>query len=407
MQLVITMASGASTISILLLVCLLALISSDVAAAGHGGGGFDSLFNVMNFEAYPGSNKPSTQAFIKAWDAACNSPGRSRVFVPPGVYRLGETTFQGPCKSDKITVYIAGTLQAVSDISEYSGNGWISFDSVNGLIVTGGGTIDGQGQEVWEYNDCKANTGCVHLPPSLYFNNVRDAKVMKVNILNSMGFHMHITSSYLFRAHGLKITAPATSPNTDGIHISKSNTVKIARSVIATGDDCISIGQGSTNVTVTKVTCGPGHGISVGSLGKVPNEMDVNGLIVKNCTLIGTTNGVRIKTYPASDPSRASGMLFSNIVMDNVANPIIINQNYGSKKTEPSRVHISDVMYQNIRGTTITPLAVNLMCSPSVPCSNVKLSDVNLRLIGNTRLASACANAQVSQTGIVIPPPCL
>lgn len=73
---------------------------------------------------------------------------------------------------------------------------------------------------------------------------------------------------------------------------------------------------------------------SVGSLGKLPKELDVQGVIVKNCTLQGTTNGLRIKTYPASDPSRASGMLFQDIIMGNVENPIIIDQSYGTKSSK-------------------------------------------------------------------------
>lgn len=96
---------------------------------------------------------------------------------------------------------------------------------------------------------------------SLKFNNVKDAKIRGIQFLNAMGFHMHITNSYLIRIHSLRITAPIDSPNTDGMHISKSQAVKIARTVIRTGDDCISIGQGATNVTINQVTCGPGHGI--------------------------------------------------------------------------------------------------------------------------------------------------
>lgn len=75
---------------------------------------------------------------------------------------------------------------------------------------------------------------------------------------------------------------------------------------------------------------------SVGSLGKYDNEMDVRGLIVKNCTLLATTNGVRIKTYAGSDPSAAAGLLFKDIRMEGVKNPIIIDQNYGRKGSSVS-----------------------------------------------------------------------
>ncbi|KAI3459250.1 hypothetical protein Pfo_015913 [Paulownia fortunei] len=337
------------------------------------------------------------RAFIMAWNAACNSIGKATLLIPPGVYKLGETIFQGPCKSPfPITVLVQGTLQA----------GWISFNQVNGLILTGGGTIDGQGQVLWQYNDCKMNPNCVLLPASIYMNNVINAKVMSINLINSMGFHMHITGSYLISLHSLTITAPENSPNTDGLHVSKSNTVKVSRSVIRTGDDCVSIGQGSTNVTINEITCGPGHGISVGSLGKQPKELDVRGLAVTNCTLLGTTNGIRIKTYPASDPSRASGMLFQDIAMDNVKNPIIIDQNYGTKSTKPSLVTIRDVIYQNIKGTTVSPVAVSLMCSSQVPCQNVHFQNIDLQFKGNARPTAICANAKVGYSGLQVPPPC-
>ncbi|XP_060191221.1 exopolygalacturonase-like [Lycium barbarum] len=366
-----------------------------------------TIFSVMNFGAKPNSELISTQAFMRAWRAACDFNGRARVFVPPGVYTLGETSFAGPCKgTHPIILQIAGTLKAVPDVSEYSNFAWISFDSINGVIITGGGTLDAQGKSVWQFNDCKTNPDCVHLPATLHFNGIENGKVMRLNLINSMGFHLHITNSYLVRFHGLTIDAPEDSPNTDGIHISKSNTIKLSRSVIRTGDDCVSFGQGTNNVTVNKVTCGPGHGISVGSLGKLPGELEVRGLIVKNCTLKGTTNGIRIKTFAGAIPNRAFGMMFSDIVMENVKNPIVIDQSYGDKSTEPSQVKISDVIYQNIRGTTTSDIAVHLVCSSKLPCQNVRLTNINLKHIANTPITSQCENANVGYTGLQIPPPC-
>ncbi|KAK4433899.1 Exopolygalacturonase [Sesamum alatum] len=402
----------ASTLAIIVLCS--SLLSTDAAGgesddedSNIGGNGGGTTFNVMSYGAKPGTKKESTQAFIKAWNAACNVNGKATVLVPAGVYLLGETIFQGPCKSlIPITVQVDGTLQAVPDASAYSGAGWISFSHVNGLVLTGGGTIDGQGNSLWKYNDCKTNPDCVHLAASLYMTKVSNAIVTSMHLINSMGFHIHITNSYLVRLQGLTISAPGDSPNTDGLHISKSNTVKVSKSIIQTGDDCISIGQGANNVTVNKITCGPGHGISVGSLGKEPKELDVTGLIVKNCTLRGTTNGIRIKTYAASDSSRASGFLFQDIVVDNVQNPIIIDQNYGTKSTKPSLVRISNIVYQNIRGTTASPVAVSLKCSSGVPCQNVHLHNIDLQATGNVRPTSVCSSANVGYSGVQNPPAC-
>lgn len=54
----------------------------------------------------------------------------------------------------------------------------------------------------------------------------------------------------------------------------------------------------------------------------------MNGVAVRNCTINGTTNGLRIKTWPTSYASSASNMMFEDIVMINVSNPIIVDQQY-------------------------------------------------------------------------------
>lgn len=85
--------------------------------------------------------------------------------------------------------------------------------------------------------------------------------VRGITSLNSKFFHMALVECKNFKGTKIKISAPANSPNTDGIHVERSSSVYISRSLIGTGDDCISIGQGNSQVTVTSITCGPGHGI--------------------------------------------------------------------------------------------------------------------------------------------------
>ncbi|XLU41391.1 hypothetical protein S245_036205, partial [Arachis hypogaea] len=83
---------------------------------------------------------------------------------------------------------------------------------------------------------------------NLYFSNVTNGIVQGIK-------------SHKLQMINLNIIAPKTSPNTDGIHISHSKNVIISKTIIGIGDDCIGMIQGSSNITVEDVTCGPGHGI--------------------------------------------------------------------------------------------------------------------------------------------------
>ncbi|XVE50271.1 hypothetical protein DITRI_Ditri01bG0148800 [Diplodiscus trichospermus] len=85
------------------------------------------------------------------------------------------------------------------------------------------------------------------------------------------------------------------------------------------------------HITISRVASGPGHGISVRSLGKSKDE-HVVGITVVNCTLINTMNGVRVKTWPASLEGVAVDMHFEDIIMVNVSSPILIDQGYSPHK---------------------------------------------------------------------------
>jgi len=96
---------------------------------------------------------------------------------------------------------------------------------------------------------------------SLTIGESSNVLISGVSSLNSEMFHIVIFASSYVTVQGAKITAPGDSPNTDGIHIQKSSDVTVTGSTIRTGDDCISMGEGASNVWIEKVNCGPGHGI--------------------------------------------------------------------------------------------------------------------------------------------------
>uniref|UniRef100_A0A6N2L875 Damage-control phosphatase ARMT1-like metal-binding domain-containing protein n=1 Tax=Salix viminalis TaxID=40686 RepID=A0A6N2L875_SALVM len=401
------------------------------------------LFDVKRFGARADGRTDDSKAFIAAWKEACRATGKVKLLVPKGVYLIGPVKFAGPCKNvSSLTVYmkarsqplliLSGYLKATAKLSRYgSGTGWVEFGWLERLTLTGGGTFDGQGAKAWPYNNCTTDSKCKLLPTNVKFVAMNQTVVQGITSLNSKFFHIALVECKNFKGTEIKISAPADSPNTDGIHVERSSNVCISRSLIGTGDDCISIGQGNSQVTITRIRCGPGHGISVGSLGRYENEGDVSGLVVRDCAISGTMNGIRIKTW-ANSPgsSAATNMTFENIVMKNVTNPIIIDQSYcpfsscistevkaamcisersridNGLVQEPSKVKLSDIYFKQIRGTSSSAVAVALECSEGIPCQNIFLENVHLELsTGEKQATSSCKNVRARYIGEQIPPP--
>nr|ABY21306.1 pollen allergen Pla o 2 [Platanus orientalis] len=363
-------------------------------------------FNVNDYGA-KGSGDIS-QAVMKAWEAACASPGPSTVLIPTGNYIMGEVLLEGPCKGSKIGFQLDGVVKAPADVSAFKSEGWVVFNHVDGLTVSGKGTFDGQGQKAWAANNCDKDENCNRPPMNIRFNFLKNAVVRDITSMNSKMFHINVLECDNISFQHVTISAPGTSINTDGIHIGLSRGVTITDTNIATGDDCVSIGPGSQNVTVTKVNCGPGHGISVGSLGKYKDEKDVRGITVTGCTFTGTSNGVRVKTWPDSPPGVATDMAFEDLTMKNVQNPVILDQEYcpygQCSLKAPSRVKLSNIKFNNIRGTSSGPDAIVIACSHGFPCSNLEIGEINLALhAAGAPANSTCTNAKPIFSGKQVP----
>ncbi|KAH9666638.1 Pectin lyase-like superfamily protein [Citrus sinensis] len=252
---------------------------------------------------------------------------------------------------------IEGNLIAPEGPSSWKGKdrrSWLYFANVNGFTVNGNGEIDGQGSQWWKLCSDDATLSNLH------------------------------------------ISAPESSPNTDGIDISASQNIHILNSNIATGDDCIAINTGSSQINVTGLTCGPGHGISIGSLGKQGEAAAVEEVHVKNCTLNATQNGLRIKTWQGGS-GYARKITFNDITLTDVDNPIIIDQFYCPHEqcsNETNAVKISDVSYTGIHGTSITQDAIALNCSRTVGCDNIVLEHIHIASSNSKEgTYSTCINA--------------
>ncbi|KAG6741213.1 hypothetical protein POTOM_054445 [Populus tomentosa] len=328
-------------------------------------------FSVLSYGAKPDGKTDSTKAFAAAWAHACASTQPATISVPKGSFSLGQVRFQGPCKNRAILLRIDGTLVAPSDYKVIgNAKNWLIFEHVNGVTVSGG-TLDGQGAGLWS---CKnSGNGCPRGATSLEFTNSNNIAITGLASLNSQLFHIVINGCQNVKVQGVKVSAAGNSPNTDGIHVQSSTGVTILNSRIGTGDDCVSIGPGTSSLWIENVACGPGHGISIGSLGKESQEAGVQNVTVKTATFTESQN------YCPGEkncPGQVSG------------------------------VKISDVTYQDIHGSSATEVAVKFDCSKKYPCTGIKLEDVKLTY-KNQPAEASCSNAGGVASGLVQPTSCL
>ncbi|KAB5569554.1 hypothetical protein DKX38_003347 [Salix brachista] len=335
------------------------------------GSGYNSsaVFDVRDFGAIGDGIIDDTDAFKMAWDAACNQVDSAVILVPSGFdFIIQSTIFTGPCH-DGLVFQVDGTLMPPDGPDSWpkknSRRQWLVFYRINEMSLQGGGVINGRGEKWWDL-PCKPHKGIngttmpgpCDSPTAIRFFMSSNLTIQGLKIKNSPQFNFRFDNCRNVHVESIRITAPALSPNTDGIHIENTNGVGIYNSVISNGDDCISIGSGCFDVDIKNITCGPGHGISV-------------------------------------------------------RNPIIIDQFYCLTKrcsNQTSAVSVSEVLYENIRGTyNIRSPPMHFACSDSLPCTNITLSDVELLPDkGDLVRDPYCWNAYgVSQTLTIPPVSCL
>ncbi|CAL5391428.1 unnamed protein product [Camellia sinensis] len=348
---------------------------------------------------------------MKAWEAVCKATGAPTLIVPAGKnFLLTPITFGGFCSSNTITVQVEGNIVAPSSLSQWPKfvgiSKWISFEFVNGLIINGGGQINGQGSIWWN-----APGGVIIRPTAVHFNGCNNLQLSGLHSVNPPRNHITINNCKNVIISHINLNAPGNSPNTDGIDISGSSQIRIHDSNIATGDDCISIRGNSSLINITSITGGPCHGISVGSLGQNMQIYEtVEHVYVGNSTLMRTTNGVRIKTWQGGF-GYAKNITFEHITFFRVGNPIIINQSYKDNPKNDkleSAVQISDVTYTNINGSSVSDQAITLSCSVSKPCTNIVMGQINLfSSVPGGKITSFCQNAHGTSISTVPNVTCL
>ncbi|KAG6030429.1 hypothetical protein E4U41_000098 [Claviceps citrina] len=278
----------------------------------------------------------------------------------------------------------------------------------------GRGVIDGNGQ-VWY--DAFAKDSMIQRPVLFVLDGLHGGSVTGLKMRNPPFWFNLIANSSDILVSDIELTVESTSSNpaknTDGWDTYRSDNIVLQSSTIQNGDDCVSFKPNSTDIVVQNLACDGSHGISVGSLGQYPGEVDiVENVLVYNVSMTNATSGARVKVWPGGhtkfQPSLSGGGgsgHVRNVTYDTFYSAsndwaVEVTQCYGTKNLtlcheNPSKVLISDVTFKNFMGTTSKkndPKVGTLVCSGSEQCQNIRMENMTVQPPSGKKARFVCKN---------------
>ena len=212
----------------------------------------------------------------------------------------------------------------------------LSGEGISDSGVMGDGSIEGRGGATilgthdtwWQLaHRAKVLDRYQKVPGLMELSQVHNFTLYRITLRDSAAHHVAVRDSNGFTAWGVKVMTPETARNTDGINPISSTNVTIAHCYIHAGDDNVAIssrpGHPATHISILDDHFYAGHGMSIGS----GTGGGVSEVLVKNLSIDGAQNGIRIK----SDPSRGGlvhEVRYENVCIRNVTNPIVLTPHY-------------------------------------------------------------------------------
>lgn len=293
----------------------------------------------------------------------------------------------------------------------------LSAENATGITITGGGTIDGNGQSWWlaaraEHDHGIVGTGYMR-PRLVVLSHSRHIHMENVTFQNSPFWQVVPYYCDDVTIRNVRITADPHSPNTDAIDPFSSSNMIIDHVYADVGDDNIAIKSGvinspgpdspSKNITITDCTFMHGHGLSIGSE-IAGGAQNIRGTRIH---FKGTDQGLRIKAN-RDRGNDVSGIRFSDITMEDVATPILISEYYpkvlapeGDPAQPVTRLtpFFHDIQIEKLTASGAKTAGV-VIGLPEAPVKDVVLRDISIR----SHIGMTIANASVSMHGVKIEP---
>jgi polygalacturonase len=387
--------------------------------------GAANVCNVRSYGAKGDGVTKDTVAIQKAIDT-CAARGGGTVVVAGGTFVTAPLLLKSHSTLD---IEKGATLLGSPDHEDYPkkiefrGPGYqalIGAVDAEHVVITGGGTIDGNGASWWALARTQKDAGVLGSPNSrprgIVFDHCRHVRIEGVTVQNAAYWQIVPYYSHDIVLRNLRILADPHSPNTDAIDPFSSSNVTIDHVFADVGDDNIAIKSGmigspgpdapSRNITITDCQFEHGHGLSIGSeiAGGAQN------IHAERISFKGTDQGIRVKAN-RDRGADVSNISFKDITMDGVKTSILISEYYpkalptGEVEGAPiGRLtpFFHDITIENVTSVNSDWAGV-IIGLPESPVKNVVLTNVNIQATKGMQIAYASVTgtkvAVVAQAG--------
>lgn len=313
------------------------------------------IINVRDFQAVGDGIVDDTHALQRAIDS-CGE--EELVFIPTGdyytkplflksnimIYLEKEATMKGWLNREDYPILPSVKIVDGKEVlmASWEGINQDSFASlvtgidVENILIFGEGTIDAQAQKSDWWVNHRTMRGAWR-PNTIFLNRCKNVVITGIMVTNSPSWTIHPYYSSGIDFIDIRVINPGDAPNTDGCNPESSDNIRIIGSYFSVGDDCIALKSGKIDmanthykrtekIEIRNCMMRDGHGAIV-----LGSEMScgISDIEVKQCLFMNTDRGLRIKTRRGrGEKAIIDQVKFTNIIMDKVLNPFVVNMFY-------------------------------------------------------------------------------
>jgi polygalacturonase len=332
-------------------------------------------FDVLRFGAARSTKGPSTRA-IQAAIEACAAAGGGTVLFPPGQYLAGALFLRSRVR---LYISVGATLVASQRFDDYPAmdSRWEGIERrthaslINGvgledIVITGGGSIDGQGAPWWAAQNRVMETRVAHKLPReaenpadaplrwprprlIHLLRCRRAEISGLALRDSPSANLHLVYSEDVLVSGLTVTGLEAN-GLEAVIIDSSRRVRITGCLLAAGDS-VSIKSGYNEdgrrvnlaaedivVDACTMTAAGASALAIGS----ETAGGIRNVSFANCVVTQARHGVYLRS-PRGRGGVVERIRVENVVIDRVTERAIrASHFYDSVRGDGAYVKLAD-----------------------------------------------------------------